>query len=71
MDALFVSVAQSPTGKNYYMTEADAARAARDVGARTLVPMHWNLWRAFRLDPKGVVTVARWYCPGAAVKIPR
>jgi L-ascorbate metabolism protein UlaG (beta-lactamase superfamily) len=71
VDALCVSVAQNPKGKNYYMTEADAARAARDIGARTLVPMHWDLWRAFRLDPKRVSVVARWYCPDTSVKIPK
>jgi L-ascorbate 6-phosphate lactonase len=68
--ALFVSVAHNPKSKSYYMTEADAARAARDVGASTLVPMHWDLWRAFRLDPKRVRVVARWYCPNVEVRIP-
>jgi L-ascorbate metabolism protein UlaG (beta-lactamase superfamily) len=71
VDTLFVSVAQNLKGKNWYMTEADAARAARDVGAHTLVPMHWDLWRAFHLDPRRVRTVARWYCPDAVVKIPK
>ena len=45
------------------MTEADAAR--------TLVPMHWDLWRTFRLDPKRVGVVARWYCPDTILKIPK
>ena len=71
VDTLFVSVAQNPKGKNYYMTESDAARAARDVGARTLVPMHWDLWRAYQLDPARVRVVARWYCPDVTVKIPK
>lgn len=71
IDALFVSVGQNPPGKTYYMTEADAARAARDVGAGTLVPMHWDLWPTFYLDPRRVGVVARWYCPDVIVKIPR
>jgi L-ascorbate 6-phosphate lactonase len=71
VDTLFVSVALNPKGKNYYMTESDAARAARDVDAHTLVPMHWDLWRAFRLDPRRARVVARWYCPDTVVKIPK
>jgi L-ascorbate metabolism protein UlaG (beta-lactamase superfamily) len=53
------------------MTEVDAARAARDVGARTLVPVHWDLWPSFSLDPRRVGVVARWYCPSVSVRIPR
>jgi L-ascorbate 6-phosphate lactonase len=71
VDTLFVSVAQNLKGKNWYMTESDAARAARDIGARTLVPMHWDLWRAFHLDPRRVRVVARWYCPDTVVVIPK
>jgi L-ascorbate 6-phosphate lactonase len=71
IDALFVSVAQNPRGKIYYMTESDAARAARDVEARLLVPVHWDLWRNFSLDPRRVITASRWYCPDVSVKIPR
>jgi L-ascorbate 6-phosphate lactonase len=71
VDALYVSVGHNPTGKNFYMTEVDAARAARDVGARTLVPVHWDLWRSFYLDPRRVGVVARWYCPAVTVRIPR
>ena len=68
---VFLSVGQNPKGKSWYMTEVDAARAARDVGAHTLVPVHWDLWRAFYLDPRRVATVARWYCPDVSVVIPR
>jgi L-ascorbate 6-phosphate lactonase len=69
--ALFASVGHNPPGKHFYMTESDAARAARDVNARILVPIHWDLWRNFALDPRRVVIAARWYCPQAVVKIPR
>jgi L-ascorbate 6-phosphate lactonase len=71
VDALFVSVAQNPRGKTYYMTESDAARAARDVDARIMVPMHWDLWRSFSMDPRRVIAASRWYCPDVAVRIPR
>ena len=71
VDALYVSVGHNPPGKTFYMTEADAARAARDVGARTLVPVHWDLWPSFSLDPRRVGVVARWYCPSVSVRVPR
>jgi L-ascorbate 6-phosphate lactonase len=71
IDALFVSVAQNPRGKSYYMTESDAARAARDVDARIVVPMHWDLWRSFSMDPRRVAVASRWYCPEVTVTIPR
>src|SRR5205823_2743699 len=65
--AICVSVGHNPPGRNTYMDEADAARAARDVGARILVPHHFDLWQGYTLDPRRVATVARWYCPGVKV----
>lgn len=68
---LFVSAGHNPRVKNYYMTESDAARAARDVHARILVPVHWDLWRNFSMDPRRVTAAARWYCPDVTVRIPQ
>jgi L-ascorbate 6-phosphate lactonase len=67
VDALLVSVGYNPPGRFFYMDEADAGRAARDVGAHTLIPMHFNLWRATLLDPDRVARVAKWYVPGLKV----
>jgi L-ascorbate metabolism protein UlaG (beta-lactamase superfamily) len=67
LDALLVAVGTNPPGRFYYMDEADAARAARDTGARVLVPMHFNLWRATLIDPQRVATVAKWYAPQTRV----
>lgn len=71
IDAIFVSVAHNPRGKNWYMTEVDAARAARDTNAATLVPGHWDIWQNFRMDPRRVRVAVGWYCPEVAVRIPR
>lgn len=66
-DAACVSVGSNPIGRVFYMDEADAARAARDCGARMLIPHHFDLWQGITLDPRRVATVARWYCPDVRV----
>ncbi len=63
LDAILVSL----PGETLYMDEADAARAACDSGARTLIPQHFDLWQSTAMDPRRVVTVAGWYCPRTAV----
>jgi L-ascorbate 6-phosphate lactonase len=68
VDAIAVSVAQNPPGETYYMSEVDAARIARDVGARVLIPHHWDLWQWVSLDPRRVQAVAPWYAPDAQVR---
>ncbi len=67
IDALCVSVGHNPPGATYYMDESDAARAARDVRARILIPHHFDLWQGLTLDPLRVATVARWYAPETQV----
>jgi len=62
LDAILVSVGVSPPGETLYMDEADAARAARDSGAQTIIPQHFDLWQSTAMDPRRVVTVAGWYC---------
>ena len=67
LDAICLSVGSNPPGKNFYMDEVDAARAARDANAKTLIPQHFDLWQGITLDPRRVVTVSRWYCPETRV----
>ena len=67
IDALCVAIGTNPPGRMFYMDESDAARAARDVGAGMLVPMHFNLWRKTLMDPRRVATVTRWYAPHTRV----
>jgi L-ascorbate metabolism protein UlaG (beta-lactamase superfamily) len=68
IDAICLSVGHNPPGHTYYMTEVDAARAARDANAATLIPQHFDLWQGFTLDPQRVRTAARWYCPDTQVQ---
>jgi len=67
LDAILVSVGVSPPGETPYMDEADAARVARDSGAHTLIPQHFDLWQSTTMDPRHVVTAASWYCPRTVV----
>jgi L-ascorbate 6-phosphate lactonase len=67
IDAMCVSVGLNPPGTTFYMDESDAARAARDTGARILIPQHYDLWESTRIDPARVATVAQWYSPGIQV----
>lgn len=62
-DAICLSVGANPPGRNFYLDEAGAARAARDSGAKTLIAQHYDLWQGITLDPHRVALVARWYCP--------
>jgi L-ascorbate 6-phosphate lactonase len=46
---------QIPTPeKPYYMNAESLASAARDLRAKVVVPMHWNLWVETREDPRSI-----------------
>jgi L-ascorbate 6-phosphate lactonase len=67
IDAICLSVGDNPPGQTLYMDESDAARAARDCGARMLIPQHFDLWRGLTLDPRRVRTATAWYAPQTKV----
>lgn len=67
IDAVCLSVGDNPPGQTLYMDEADAARAARDCGARVLIPQHFDLWRGLTLDPRRVRSATAWYAPQTRV----
>ncbi len=67
LDAICISVGHNPPGQTFYMDEADAARAASDAKARTLIPQHYDLWQGYTLDPRRVRTVTSWYAPQTTV----
>jgi L-ascorbate metabolism protein UlaG (beta-lactamase superfamily) len=47
-----IDVALLPIGDNYTMGVNDAVLAARMLGARTVVPMHYNTWPLIAADPQ-------------------
>ncbi|MGH2535730.1 MAG: MBL fold metallo-hydrolase [Thermomicrobiales bacterium] len=61
-DAICLSVGANPPGRDFYLDEAGAARAARDAGARLLIVQHHDLWQGITLDPRRVAVAVRWYC---------
>lgn len=66
-DAICLSVGANPPGKIIYMDEVDAARAARDAGARQLIPNHFDLWQGLTLDPNRIAIATSWYAPEVIV----
>jgi len=60
-----------PDGRKIYMDAADLVRAAEDLGARLLIPKHWDLWRNVAMDPWEVVLAAQARRATFAVRIPR
>ena len=61
---------QIPTpDKPYYMDADRLASAARDLNARVVVPMHWNLWVETREDPLPIEAVLRSKSPGSRLLV--
>jgi len=73
-----LDVAILPIGDNFTMGPEDAAAAAKLLGARTIIPEHYNTWPVIQQDPQAFrrrvegstdskVVVLE---PGATFKIP-
>ncbi len=55
---------QIPTPeKPYYMNAEKVAMAARDLRAKIVVPMHWNLWQETREDPRPIEPILKSMSP--------
>ncbi|MEM2678767.1 MAG: hypothetical protein QXU62_08985, partial [Thermofilaceae archaeon] len=39
-------------GRRDYMTVCEAAKAVEDLRARAVVPIHYDIWKATREDPR-------------------
>ena len=75
-DALDIQVAllnfgkQIPTPeKPYYMNAEKVAKAAKDLRAKIVVPMHWNLWIETREDPKPIFPLLERESPSSKLVI--
>ncbi len=71
IDAAALSIADLAAGRKIYMSSTDLIQAARDLGVRTLIPKHWDLWRNVWLDPWEVVVEAQRENAPFRVHIPR
>jgi len=55
--------------KPYYMNASKITMAARDLHAKILVPMHYNLWVELREDPNPIQDTLRSESPETQLKI--
>jgi len=71
IDVACLSLGRSPPVHEFYMTPCHIVRAAMGLGAKVVIPMHWDLWSFIQEDPTLVQVVAeRWGYKGT-VKIMR
>jgi L-ascorbate 6-phosphate lactonase len=55
--------------KPYYMKAEKLAKAAKDLRARIVVPMHWNLWTETREDPRPILPILQRESPDSQLVI--
>lgn len=55
IDVAMLNFAHNPPGEIYYMNHAHVARTAQELGARILIPKHYDLWQEFVDDPAPLV----------------
>ena len=61
---------QIPTPeKPYYMSAQKLAMAARDLRAKIVVPMHWNLWEETKEDPNPIEPILRKESPSSQFRV--
>ena len=61
---------QIPTPeKPYYMNAQKLAMAARDLRAKIVVPMHWNLWEETKEDPRLIEPALKLESPNSEFRV--
>jgi len=55
--------------KPYYMNSQKLVMAAKDLRARIVVPMHWNLWEETREDPRQIEPILKSESPHSELRI--
>jgi L-ascorbate 6-phosphate lactonase len=71
VDVALLNFGKQVTGveKQYYMSAKQVADAARDLRAKVVVPIHWDLWADFGDDPKSVAPQLKLVRPESILKI--
>ena len=59
VDIVLVSLGQNPPGETFYNNPGEALQIARDLKAKIVIPMHWDLWAQFYDDPHNLQKEAR------------
>lgn len=55
IDVAMLNFAKNPPGEIYYMNHAHVARTAEELGAKIVIPKHYDLWTEFLDDPARLV----------------
>jgi L-ascorbate 6-phosphate lactonase len=55
VDVALLNFARNPPDEAYYLSHAHLVRTAEDLGARFVIPKHYDLWEEFRDDPAPVL----------------
>jgi L-ascorbate 6-phosphate lactonase len=71
VDVLTFNIGYNAPGATDKMTPYDAVRLGEAVGAKLLLPMHWDNWGNTGVDPQEVVTIAQWHTPQVKIVIPQ
>jgi L-ascorbate 6-phosphate lactonase len=71
IDVLSLNIGYNAPGGTDKMTPYDAVRVAEAVGAKVLMPMHWDNWGNTCVDPEEVNWIAKRHVPDLKVIIPQ
>jgi L-ascorbate 6-phosphate lactonase len=69
-DVITFNIGKNAPGGTDKMTPYDAVRVGEAMGAKVLMPMHWDNWGNTYIDPEEVKWVASRHYPQAKVVIP-
>lgn len=55
IDVALLNFAKNPPDEIYYMNHAHVARTAEELGAKKVIPKHYDLWEEFLDDPAPLI----------------
>lgn len=65
-----IDLAVVSIGAELYMSPEEGLRCAEALRARTVMPVHWDIWKHFRGRPEELAELAAERCSGLRVLIP-
>ncbi|MBO3803042.1 MAG: MBL fold metallo-hydrolase [Candidatus Brockarchaeota archaeon] len=71
VDIALLTLGRNPPGQKPYMNACDVVEAARDLGARVLVPIHWDIFKRTSENPRLVSEIAAEWGLDVKVKVLR
>lgn len=71
VDVVTFNIGHNAPGATDKMTPYDAVRLGESIGARLLLPMHWDNWGNTQADPEEVRRIAAQHTPNVKVVVPQ